>query len=73
MHFGRVTLHTGIPLSLGYSVAKLHPQISLKSEVDTWQKHRQRYIKLRAKQNEVRFHILHTSELREIEFSYALL
>jgi len=44
-----------------------------KSEVDTWQKHGQRYIRLCYKQAKVRFHTLRTSELKVREFSYALL
>ena len=61
--------HWDFPKS-GLQCREVAPTDKLKSEVDTWQKHGQRYIRLCDKQNEVRFHTLCTSELRKIEFSY---
>jgi len=57
----------------GLQCREAAPADRLKSKVDTWQKHGQRYIRLCHKQNEVHFHTLRTSKLRKREFSYTLL
>ena len=69
LHSGEATLHTKKALRLGTVLLRSALRIR-KYQADTWTETPVRYIRFYDKQTKVRFHILHTSELSKIEFSY---
>ena len=68
-HFDRATLHTEKALRLGTVLLRSTHRMH-RSNADTWTETPGRYIRFYDKQTKVHFHILRTSELNEIEFSY---